>query len=386
MGYGFDLAEVAFLRSTEGRVALELADGLPLSVGTRLADVAAVREIAGGRGAAVVETALLRRRAASKLEHAADWLFTDDALQQATPTAVAAHRAQRLAGRDVHDVTCSIGAELSALAPVVRRLIGSDLDPVRLAMAAHNVPHVTLARADALAPVTRGTVVVADPGRRAGGKRRHDPAALQPPLLALLHTYADRDLAVKCAPGLDFGALAWAGEVELVSLDGGVREACLWSAGLSDGVLHRATVLSATAPGWTVTDRDPDDAQVRPPGEWIIDPDGAVVRAGLVRHYGARHGLGQLDPRIAYLTGDVAPEGIRAFRVLEHGRYTESSLRQALHRHGAASVEILVRGLDLDPAALRPRLKIRGGTVALSVILTRIGRTPTAFVCIAHRT
>jgi hypothetical protein len=135
-----------------------------------------------------------------------------------------------------------------------------------------------------------------------------------------------------------------------------------------------------------VTDRDPDNAQVRPPGEWIIDPDGAVVRAGLVRHYGARHGLGQLDPRIAYLTGDVAPEGIRAFRVLEHGRYTESSLRQALHRHGAASVEILVRGLDLDPAVLRPRLKIRGGTAALSVILTRIGRTPTAFVCIAHRT
>lgn len=386
MGYGFDLAEVAFLRSIEGRVALELADGLPLSVSTRLADVAAVRETAGGRGAAVVETALLRRRAASKLEHAADWLFTDDALQQATPTAVAAHRAQRLAGRDVHDVTCSIGAELSALAPVVRRLIGSDLDPVRLAMAAHNVPHVTLARADALAPITRGTVVVADPGRRAGGTRRHDPAALQPPLPALLHTYADRDLAVKCAPGLDFGALAWAGEVELVSLDGGVREACLWSADLSDGVLRRATVLSATAPGWTVTDRDPDDAQVRPPGEWIIDPDGAVVRAGLVRHYGARHGLGQLDPRIAYLTGDVAPEGIRAFRVLEHGRYTESSLRQALHRHGAASVEILVRGLDLDPAVLRPRLKIRGGTAALSVILTRIGRTPTAFVCIAHRT
>jgi len=386
VGYGFDLAEVAFLRSAEGRAALELADKLPLSVGTRLADVAAVRAIAGGRGAAVVETALLRRRAASKLEHAADWLFTDDALQQATPTAVAAHRAQRLAGRDVHDVTCSIGAELSALAPVVRRLIGSDLEPVRLAMAAHNVPHVTLARADALAPVTRGTVVVADPGRRAGGKRRHDPAALQPPLPALLHTYADRDLAVKCAPGLDFGALAWAGEVELVSLDGGVREACLWSAGLSDGVLRRATVLSATAPGWTVTDRDPDDAQVRPPGEWIIDPDGAVVRAGLVRHYGARHGLGQLDPRIAYLTGDVAPEGIRAFRVLEHGRYTESSLRQALHRHGAASVEILVRGLDLDPAVLRPRLKIRGGTAALSVILTRIGRTPTAFVCIAHRT
>ena len=51
-----------------------------------------------------------RRRASST--SAAHWLFTDDALQQATPTVVARHRARRLAGRAVHDVTCSIGAEL----------------------------------------------------------------------------------------------------------------------------------------------------------------------------------------------------------------------------------------------------------------------------------
>ena len=46
---------------------------------------------------------------------------------------------------------------------------------------------------------------------------------------------------------------------------------------------------SSTGPAWTVTDAEPDDAAVREPGAWLVDPDGAVVGAGLVRHYAARH-------------------------------------------------------------------------------------------------
>ena len=245
---------------------LSAAAELPLTAVSWLSDVAAVRQIAGSHGPAVLETALLRRKAATKLEDAAGWLFTDDALQQATPTAVARHRAQRLRGRDVHDVTCSVGAELAALLPLAGRVLGSDLDPVRLAMAANNVAGVALVRADALAPVSVGTVVVADPGRREGGRRRHDPAQLQPPLPALLHTYRGRDMAVKCAPGLDFDRLDWDGEVELVSLDGGVREACLWSPGLAQGVRRRATVLSTGGLEWTITDAAPANAEVRARG------------------------------------------------------------------------------------------------------------------------
>lgn len=115
-------------------------------------------------------------------------------------------------------------------------------------------------------------------------------------------------------------------------------------------------------------------------GEWIVDPDGAIVRAGLVRHYAAAHGLWQLDPRIAYLTGDTLPAGVRGFRVLDRLKYTEKTLRQSLSSMDCGVAEILVRGVDVDPAVLRPRLKLRGSR-SLSVVLTRIGRTPTAFVC-----
>ncbi|SDD77448.1 THUMP-like domain-containing protein [Rhodococcus tukisamuensis] len=383
MGYDFTTEDVRYLRSSDGAAALAEVDQLELSTRTHLADIGRVRTRFGDRSGALVETVLLRRRAVGKLDEPAHWLLTDDALQQATPTVVARRRARRVAGRAVHDVTCSVGAELSALVGVASDVLGSDLDPVRLAMAARNVPAATVLRADALVPVSRDTVVLADPARRAGGKRRHDPSALQPPLPDLLEAYRGRDLSVKCAPGLDYDALDWDGEVEVVSLAGGVREACLWSPGLAEpGVRRRATVLAADGTGWEITDAEPDDIPEREPGEWIVDPDGAVVRAGLVRHYGARHGLWQLDPRIAYLTGDAVPAGMRGFRIIEQLKYTEKALRQELARLDCGVVEILVRGVDVDPAVLRPRLKLRG-SVSLSVVLTRIGRTPVAFVCAA---
>lgn len=386
MGYAFTLDDVEFLRSPAGIEALSIVDNLALSDATWLTDVGVARSRVGSeRAPAVLETMLLRRKSASKLDSTASWLFTDDALQQASPSVVAAYRADRLRGRDVHDVTCSIGTDLAALARTAEACVGSDLDPVRLAMARHNCAGTPVARADALHPTSRNTVIVADPARRdARGRRRWNPADFAPSLDALADVYRGRDLVVKTAPGLDPDVVPWADERELISLDGRVREACLWTGGVATAA-RRATVLSSSSPMWTITDASDDDCGVGEPGEWIIDPDGAVVRAGLVRHYAAEHGLWQLDERIAYLTGDVPPPGIRAFRVREFGPYKEKTLRSTLRWLDVGRVEILVRGLDIDPNALRPRLKLRGAQDA-SLVLTRIGRAPTAFICDAVRT
>lgn len=384
MPYVFTDADIDFSISDVGVAALRQVDDLALTKASMLTDIAAARKSFGERAALLVETTTLRRKARTKLSDADGWLLTDDAVQQATPSIVAARRAERLTGRDVHDVTCSIGTELAALTSRPGLTLGSDLDPIRTRMAAHNVPSATVLRADALTPTSRGTVVLADPGRRAGGRRTHDPALLEPPLPSLLDAYAGRDLVVKCAPGLDFDRLGWDGEVELVSLDGGVREACLWSTGLTEsGIRRRASVLSTDGSWFEVTDADTDDIPIAEPGSWIVDPDGAIVRAGLVRHYAAAHGLWQLDPRIAYLTGDSVPDGVNGFRVLDRMKFSEKTLRRALASRRCGSVEILVRGVDVDPAILRPRLKL-GGDTALSVIITRIDRSAVAFVCAAR--
>jgi hypothetical protein len=385
----FTLDDVAYLDGDEGTRALGEVAGYGLTDATRISDIASARARFGDRAAVLIETVLLRRRAAAKFTDPSAWLFTDEALQQSTAEPVAAHRARRLAGATVHDVTCSVGAELSALRGQAAYVVGSDLDPVRLAMARHNLDQgrndLSLCRADALRPVTRDTVVVADPARRSGGRRRFDPRDYTPALDRLLDAYADRDFVVKCAPGIDFDQmrrLGFVGEIEVTSSAGGVREACLWSAGLAEpGVTRRATVLDRAE---QITDREPGECGTAPAGRWIVDPDGAVVRAGLVRQYGARHGLWQLDPDIAYLSGDALPDGVRGFEVIDQLDYRERRLRQALSAHDVGAVEILVRGVDVDPDALRLRLKLRGAR-QLAVVITRIGAgrssRAVAYVC-----
>lgn len=381
----FTLDDVAYLDGDEATRALGEVAGYALTGATQISDIASARARFGDRAAVLIETVLLRRRAAAKFTDPSAWLFTDEALQQSTAEPVAAHRAQRLAGAKVHDVTCSVGAELAALRERASYVVGSDLDPVRLAMARHNLGDVALCRADALRPVTRDTIVVADPARRSGGRRRFDPRDYTPALDQLLDVYADRDYVVKCAPGIDFDQIrrvGFTGEIEVTSLAGGVREACLWSAGLAGpGVTRRATVLDRAE---QITDREPDECGTAPAGRWIVDPDGAVVRAGLVRQYGARHGLWQLDPEIAYLSGDDLPDGVRGFEVLDQLDYGERRLRQALSDLDVGAVEILVRGVDVDPDALRLRLKLRGSR-QLAVVITRIGAgrssRAVAYVC-----
>ncbi|OBH48483.1 SAM-dependent methyltransferase [Mycobacterium mantenii] len=389
-GLPFSTDDVAYLRSRAGAAALAAVAELELTDATRIADVAAARAQFGDRAAVLVETVLLRRRAAEKLGElgASDWLFTDEALQQATAAPVALHRAGRLAGRGgvVHDATCSIGTELAALSRCGIAAVGSDIDPVRLAMARHNVGEAAwICRADALHPVTRDAVLVVDPARRVQGRRRLRIEDYQPGLGALLDTYRGREFVVKCAPGVDFDEvrrLGFAGEIEVTSYRGSVREACLWSAGLArPGVGRRATLLDR---GEQLTDTDADDCPVRPVGRWIVDPDGAVVRAGLVRHYGALHGLWQLDPDIAYLSGDRLPAADRGFEVLDQLVFDERRLRQALAALDCGSLEVLVRGVRVDPDALRRRMRLRGSR-SLSVVIARIGARSAsramAFVC-----
>ncbi|HEX5252700.1 MAG TPA: class I SAM-dependent methyltransferase [Mycobacterium sp.] len=389
-GLRFSTNDVGYLRSHAGAAALAAVAELELTDDTRVGDIAAARAEFGDRAPVLVETVLLRRRAADKLSElgVSDWLFTDEALQQATAAPVALHRAGRLAagGGVVHDATCSIGTELAALRVCGVTAVGSDIDPVRLSMARHNAGESAwICRADALRPVTRDAVLVVDPARRVEGRRRLRIDDYQPGLGSLLDAYRDREFIVKCAPGIDFGQvrrLGFDAEIEVTSYRGSVREACLWSAGLAHpGVGRRANLLDR---GEQLTDIDPDDCAVRPVGQWIVDPDGAVVRSGLVRHYGARHGLWQLDPDIAYLSGDRLPAADRGFEVLEQLVFDERRLRQALSVLDCGSLEVLVRGVRVDPDALRKRMRLRGSR-SLSVVIARIGaRTSSramAFVC-----
>lgn len=396
MAYPFSVADVRFLRSAAGDDALSVAAGLPLTDSTLIRDLTRLRARLGERAPAVVETVRLRRKATEKLGvRSGRWLLTDEALQQATPAPVAAHRARRLSHVAMHDLTCSIGADLAAMADAAaagsfRMPLGSDLDPVRALMAVHNVSvsglgGVVVVVADALTRVSRGLLGYADPARRDGAGRRITSVSTLPSVTDLDAAHADRPPVLRLPPGIDYDALQRPGEVEIVSLDGGAREAVLWPPELAT-VARRATVLSTGWADWEVTSADPDDATTGPvrTGDVLVDPDAAVVRSHLVRHYATRHGLHLLDPQLAYLAGPTLPAGVRGFVVLDAAPYREKTVAGWARRDRIGSLEIKQRGTPVIPDELRRRLRpalIGPTTAAATLVVARIGRDPVAFWC-----
>jgi SAM-dependent methyltransferase len=393
--------------------AVAEAEQLELSASSRLRDTAVLRERHGKWARALSELVTARRAAVRGGKVPDDWLVCGESAQQATPAVVAAERADFLSGvlgsgrngddgNDGNagqglvaaDVTCSVGTELLHLSRRFGTVLGSDLDPARLAMARYNVEvsglsprQVGLLRADAVVPpFAPGSVdvVVADPARRTARGRIRDPKDLLPPLPDLVAAHADTALAVKCAPGIDYSG--WAGQVDVVSVDGGVKEACLYTPDLARH--DRRAVVFRGDRRYELTSDDPESEEVAGLGRYILDPDGAVVRAGLVRQYAAAMGWWRIDPHIAYLSGDSlaavgtdrAAPGQRIFEVLD--QVPVKRLKAALAALRCGRLEILVRGVDVDPDALRRKMKLAKGadTRELTVVVTRTGDTAVAVI------
>lgn len=335
---------------------------------------------------AAVTQASLRHRGVAKFGVDAERMyFTPDGLEQATRTTVGSHRAARIAGTlpgaSVVDLGCGIGGDLISAARAGLRVTGVERDPETAATARANLAALDLAGevvvGDAESTdVTPYDVVFADPARRADGRRVFDHNAYSPPW-SFVTELLQRTACVKVAPGIPHDAVPDGVEAEWISDAGEVKEAALWSGALSDGVSRRATLLPG---GATVTSAP--EAGSGPVGRYIYEPDGAVVRAGLVTAVAAAVNGWLLDPRIAYVTAaGLTPTPLAsAYEVVEELPYKEKALRSWVRTNGIGTLEIKKRGVDLDPAQLRKKLAPKGSASA-TLIITRVGRDAVAFSC-----
>ena len=253
-------------------------------------------------------------------------------------------------------------------------------------MARHNVADVDLCRADALRPVTRDAVVLLDPARRSGGRRRFDPRDYTPALDALLDVYRGRDIVVKCAPGIDFDAVATVGihRRDRGDIDGGQCARGVSVVGGTGCARRDPTGHACSTPGRRSPTPNPTTARSRRPAGGSSTPTArscarvwcATTRPGTV--------CGNSTPTSPTCPGIDCPTGVRGFEVLEELAYSERRLRQALSARDVGAAEILVRGVDVDPDVLRRRLRLRGSQ-QLSVVITRLGAgaasRATAFIC-----
>jgi hypothetical protein len=377
------------LLTPAGQAAIAAAESLDLRDDARLATLSELRrhwppELA----AAALETALLRRRARAKFSGADRMYFTREALEQASGELVARHRAARLAGADslIHDVCCSIGGDALSLAESGAIVRGLDLDPVRIAMAEANAAvygvtqRATFAVGDALAFVPPpGAWIFFDPARREGGRRRWSPDAYQPPLATIERwmTHAS-GIAIKVAPGIDYESLPYDVEVEIVSVAGEVKEACLWW-----GDLRRHARSATLLPdGGTLAFESVPPLPVALPGRYLYEPDGAIIRAHLVEQLGHRLGAAKIDDSIAFLTSDALTHThfARAWTIRETLPWNLKRLRSRLRELDIGRVIVKKRGSPIDPQELERQLRLDGAG-QLTVVLTRALGKPVAILC-----
>ncbi|MET4098285.1 SAM-dependent methyltransferase [Agrococcus sp. UYP10] len=329
--------------------------------------------------AAVLSQARLRRRARAKFgEFAAGMLFTEAGLEQATRLRVAAHHAGRMrrAGIvSVADLGCGIGADALAFATLGLEVTAVERDEATAAIAAFNLAawHATVLHGDALETPVDAEALWFDPARRDGARRLNDPADWSPALDAVFARAAAQPTGVKLAPGIDRALLPADAEHQWVTDGLETVEAVVWTGALArPGVARSALVLSDDgAEELTGEASHPEPGEL---GEWLYEPAGAVIRAELIGALADRLGATGVSDGIAYLSADrhVETPLAQAFRVRETLPLDERRIAQRLRELGIGELEIKKRGADVDPAALRKRLKLKGDGRA-TLIATRVG-------------
>ncbi|HET7244324.1 MAG TPA: class I SAM-dependent methyltransferase [Streptosporangiaceae bacterium] len=338
----------------------------------------------------------LRLRARAKFSRALDMYFTRPGLEQASAEVVAGHRSARYARAGlVADLCCGIGGDLVALA-AGRGVLAVDRDRLHLRMAQANavvygvaaglsavaadVREVSLGGAVGPGLAQRGVdAVFVDPARRAGGRRLRAGDS-EPPLAWCLALAGQVPrVGIKAAPGLPRDAVPPGWELEFIAVGRDLKEAVAWSPALATAAT-RATVLPG---GHTLTQGPGGPVPVRPPGGFLLDPNPAVTRAGLVADLARAAGAWKIDDKIAFLSADVPVRTpfARTLRIIDSAPWDQRRLPARLRALDIGAADIRRRGLAGDVDSLHRRLRLSGSRRA-TVVMTRVRDRPWGLVCV----
>jgi hypothetical protein len=330
--------------------------------------------------AAALTQATLRRQARAKFgATAAQMFFTRAGLEQATRPEVADHHASRFLQAGVHrviDLGCGIGSDSLALARAGLEVVAVDVDPATAAVAQANLAslaEVICADADEVAEqlVTPGVGVFCDPARRNDRGRLWRVEEFEPRWSTVLQLLdGTRTAGVKLGPALPHALIPESVEAEWITHRGETVEVGLWSGPGSIPGQHSALIM----PDARLIVATTLPISVRDLGRYLYEPAGAVIRAGAIAELGAQLGAGLLDPQVAYLTNDrlcSTPFAV-AFEVRQRLPFHLKALRVWVRQAQIGVLEIKKRGVNVDPAELRRRLRLAGPRSATIVI----SRTP----------
>jgi THUMP domain-like len=182
-------------------------------------------------------------------------------------------------------------------------------------------------------------------------------------------------VVAKVAPGIAHDLVPAGADAEWVSVDGDVVEACVWTGPLARGTGRSAVLLPS---GAELLSTDTPAPRATAPLAFLYEPDGAVIRAGLVAEAAALVDGLLVDPTIAYVTAErlVATPFLTAYRVLEGVPFSLKRVRDLARSRAAGDLVVKKRGTAVVPESFRRQvlagLPTRGRGPTLTVVLTRV--------------
>jgi SAM-dependent methyltransferase len=392
---GLTVDQLAFLQSSEARelLALDLPDD-DIGAQTRLR-----KHCSPDQARAIVTIREIRKRAETSGRFPPGWardlLATGKLLQQASSMRLATYVGRTLADlagdAPVVDLCCGLGADSFGLALAGATVTGVDLSPEAILCAEHNA-HVagvaeqcTFTQADATTfPIQDDAIVHIDPDRRAAGRRAVAMSDYAPDETFLRElTARTRAGAMKLSPATpQDNLLDWPGaSIEHIS-EGGTCRQCLLRWGADAGV-RRATIVAGDLldPIATSIDAADDFAPIASPGEFLIEPDAAVLAAEATDALAIEHDLWRIDPDLGWLFADHAIHTplARCFRILHEVPGRVKDIRRAIADIDGGIVEVKPRNLRLDTDAMQRTLRGKG-TRPLAILWTRLGERQVAFI------
>ena len=421
-----------FLISAEGQPFLETAANLSGDKPTRVL-LLRKRGQSPERAALAVEVVLARERAKRRgIPDAERLFFTEESLAQATSPALAVYRAARLAPfGTVADLCCGIGMDAIALAEAgAKRVIAVDVDAARLTFARANAEVRGVADriaflcepAEALGWLPADAAFF-DPARRTDTTRVSRHADRYAPPLDFLETVRAhvRGGAAKLSPALPDDVLAElaATRIEFLSENRECKEACVWfgeASGVSGTGEDFAAVLlggshplplphqnergesgrafadlgsSPLPPSLETPLSHSDEGGAGGGSTYLLDPDPALIRAGVLEAFCETVGASRISSEDAYLTTNALPSepwdrAALAYRVQEILPYTPKKVAPKLRERGIRRIVVKKRHFPQEPDAVARELgvAVRGDGPEMTLVLVRdFGKRFLAVLC-----
>jgi len=375
-----EVISVEWLSSVEGQTIIDEASGFgdPLTASTRLRKKYA--SIDASRITQAVSQAALRKKLQNRWGiTGADFLLTEDGLEQASRPLVAQYRArwiQQRFGTHAHvlDMTCGLGFDALAMAQAGLKVTCVERDENIAALAAFNLRNSSaqVVHADATDFLVEADVdvVFVDPARRdPQAARKADGSSYRifnpddwSPSWSFIQTLSQRlPVVAKVAPGIGDESLGtW--DCRWISADGDLVEATASSGGTA---LRGATLLSSSA-SEPLSVAGGNNTSPSPLGQWLVIPDAALVRASALDYLADRINGGLVNEHIAWLTSadelsvrsliGLDPAPAMVLHVEAVLPVSEKLITQEVARHEASGLTVMTRGVNINVDALRKKV------------------------------